>query len=611
MDTDSYLTASIKPVVSWHGRDSIEGVVERPLPDGSDYELLIALDCDGEYELAVVRKYGKAFVCNGETLAIFKEEAPAPGSGSRRKRYDLPGKPRAPIFDRYSNCVFLAVETHTGSAIMRLAEDNTLTVLAGSLLRTGKADGPGSLAIFEGIRHLASDHAGCLYAASFSSIRRIALPESLRAKAPPHRADTGAGASCSGAAAPPPASGRGGRATAGGGREDGRGSGRFAARLTYEAVVSTLGLDDDGAGHHISGLAFVTGRPRPGPSAGPGPSPNSRDTRAPGARGDLLFAYPGCIYRITIDSGPAGSVGWPVLLAGDHDAVGQADGVGGAAQFEKVSGSVAEAGGGVIAVDSYALRRVELDGTVSSVVQRLWDSKYCLPTILPEGQLALCNSREAKIRLLDLGLSPVPLRPPAPAPTGPEPGSLAADLSALLESGPVEGETPTSDLKLRVGGRVFPVHRAILSARCPYFRRRPGGGFSDASAEELDLPDADAMQALLRWMYSGCLPPELPASLLQPLAELSDRLGLMQLCRAAQVRILEAVCPQSVVEALLWAEQRGDAFTELLSGLKDWYLEHTAEVMETALESLRRLASESPGLSVELQVAGFKRARTK
>ncbi|KAG2492804.1 hypothetical protein HYH03_008964 [Edaphochlamys debaryana] len=614
-----------------------EGVAVSPYPpyfddgNGATYHVL----CAKHSSIKAFMPQERAIVLGGELLLLKAAPSAAPGGGSAvpKERYRAKGKLVAPTWDPYSASVFMAEVTDAGASIMRIELTNAVSFVAGSPARFGAYNGRGSLAAFApGIRYLASDGAGCLYVGEAGAIRKVVLPESLRAEGPKQHAAAGGG--CSGGAGPQPAlaGGGGGGRGRGGGRGSRRGQGgRGAAAASTEAVVSTIQTLDD----ELTGLAFAR---------------NPQNA----SEGHLVYGDGTAVYRIPVKPGLGGTedadvdghVDVDVDGDGDDDSDGMdeldeldagedeqedeheqehaggdgeedgqdegVDGVGAEASFADIRGMVAEASGSVVVVDGTRLRRVTPSGEVTTLAGL--EKHHTRPAILPGGQLALCSMQETGVDLLDLGLDPVPLYPCPPAPPGPAPGSLAADLSALLEpgQGQAEGEASISDLKLRVGGRVFPVHRAILSARCPYFRRRLGGGFADAGAAELDLPDADpeAMEALLRWMYTGCLPPELPSPLLQPLAELSDRLGLMQPCRAAQGRILEAVCAQSVVGALLWAEQRGGGFAELLAGLKDWYLEHTEEIMDTALESLQRLAKESPALSVELQVAGYKRART-
>ena len=225
-------------------------------------------------------------------------------------------------------------------------------------------------------------------------------------------------------------------------------------------------------------------------------------------------------------------------------------------------------------------------------------------TVLRNGSLVVACPND--LVALWLGLKPTLLRPRVSAPAAAPPRSLASDLGALLESPP----DATSDLTLCVGGRKFAVHRAILAARCDYFRQRLAADtFADGAAAELELPDADAdaFALLLRWLYTGAV--ELPAAAgqLQFIAELADRLLLPDLSAAATHKLLAAVTPATVVDAMLWAERQGEAGAALLAQLKEWYLEHDEQVVATARDSLKRLAVASPDLMVELHVAKKKR----
>ena len=161
-------------------------------------------------------------------------------------------------------------------------------------------------------------------------------------------------------------------------------------------------------------------------------------------------------------------------------------------------------------------------------------AEHSLPFILPNGYLALCkcdDHDDEGLLLLDLGLQPAPLCPPPP----PAPHPLAADLGALLERQP----DATADVTVLAGGHAFPAHKTILAARSPVFRWRiEGGGFGDGSpaAQQLQLPEADpdAFAIVLRFLYTHDAG-ELPAGLLQAVAELADQLGVEALCRTAQV----------------------------------------------------------------------------
>ena len=254
------------------------------------------------------------------------------------------------------------------------------------------------------------------------------------------------------------------------------------------------------------------------------------------------------------------------------------------------------------------MRRVARDGTVTTLVAGL-EGRLARPAILPNGYLALGSHYGDTLLLLDMGLTPVPLHggfggglgwgsggggscggggggmgmmgAMGMGRTGSEgwltaaavelsrpPRTLFGDLGALLDAQPDD----TSDLVIRVGERRFHCHRLILSTRCDYFKQRlaAGGGFADARAAELELPDADAdaFALLLRWLYTGGA--AIPPALALAVAELADRLLLPELCLAAQGRLMSGVQPSTIATALLWADARAPASVRLRVELKAW-----------------------------------------
>ncbi|KAG2500326.1 hypothetical protein HYH03_001902 [Edaphochlamys debaryana] len=221
------------------------------------------------------------------------------------------------------------------------------------------------------------------------------------------------------------------------------------------------------------------------------------------------------------------------------------------------------------------------------------------PSAGPDGALIIAT-RTALYRLpLNADGSPAaaaPLLLAGAEPVRPPCGSLHADMGALLDRQP-DG---TADLTLVVGDRRFPVHRAILGARSPYFRQRLEGGFADGAAAELSLPDADpdAFALVLRWLYTGAV--DIPSALAPAVAELADRLLLPELCSDAQAVVLSGVSAETVVGCLLWAEGLGGSFAPLLSQLKAWCAEHGEEVVATAPESLEQLSARNPKLAAGL-----------
>ncbi|KAG2492375.1 hypothetical protein HYH03_009323 [Edaphochlamys debaryana] len=244
-----------------------------------------------------------------------------------------------------------------------------------------------------------------------------------------------------------------------------------------------------------------------------------------------------------------------------------------------------------------ALRRVTLDGSVTTLASGLTGHMYA-PFVLPNGYLTICNRDSKSLLLLHLGLKPLPLLPAPAAPATPPRRTLHADMGALLDAQP-DG---TADLTLLVAGRRFLAHRAILVARCDYFKQRLArAGFPDGAAAELDLPDADpaAFELLLRFVYTGTV--DIPPALAPSVAELADRLLLPELCADAQAVVLSGVSAATVVGSLLWAERLGGSFSGLVSSVKAWAVQHYEEVRGSG--SLRQLMAESPELGEGLMDA--------
>ncbi|KXZ51141.1 hypothetical protein GPECTOR_13g628 [Gonium pectorale] len=345
----------------------------------------------------------------------------------------------------------------------------------------------------------------------------------------------------------------------------------------------------------------------------------------------------------------------PVLLAGLEGDVSQLDGMtaisndkdgaagrggtvsrGGSgtavssARFRHINAMQVDSRGRIFVVeragDEASIRVVSPCGLVTSFLAGfdVAGSEYQI-CILPYGWLCVCAWDEARVHMLQLGPRIAPSEPAPrgtaadglagggggggllpPAPGRPGLAGLAADLGALLD-GPPEVAAP--DVDVLVGGRAFPCHRALLGARCEYFRGRFASGLADSAGSEIALPDADpdAFALLRRYLYTSSL--DIPPSLLRPTLELADRLLLPAAAVVATQQLLTAVTPGSVVADLLWAEARG--FASLLAGLKAYYLDHAHAVLEEAPASLEQLMTSSPKLHLELYAAGIKRARRR
>ncbi|RXG51806.1 BTB/POZ domain-containing protein 7 [Armadillidium vulgare] len=132
---------------------------------------------------------------------------------------------------------------------------------------------------------------------------------------------------------------------------------------------------------------------------------------------------------------------------------------------------------------------------------------------------ALWEEYEASTALKDLTVQADLARPPAP--------TYKQDLSDLFDY------KYCTDVDLVFQGAIFPVHRAILSVRCPYFqevlKKIPGYGAQigvDIQTPGIDIP---MFSALLRFLYTGEFNPYDGTSKAQQM-RLNNLDLLMQLC---------------------------------------------------------------------------------
>ncbi|PNH02453.1 ARM REPEAT PROTEIN INTERACTING WITH ABF2 [Tetrabaena socialis] len=509
-------------------------------------------------------------------LQLYADPAARDGEpAAARPPYLRTGEFWGPVWDPFSSAVY-AVE---GNAVVRLSSDNTMTVVAGKVEQSGSADGPGRAACFILTAYLTSDGAGSLYVTSGSRIRKLQLPGGWAGQEAPQLVpQAAAGVAPAAALAAVPSDPVGGEA---------RDNRVAAAAAEDEVVVSTLPLEAAGP---IRGLAFD------------GSGSNNIGT----GRGSLLFSTATALYCLPLGD-PAAA---PSVVVGAQGEPGTADGRGADARFTSAFGIVMDGDGCVYMADwmdneTTSVRRVTANGVAITIVAGL-EGCWGRPAILPNGCLTLCGSRRSAVHVLGLGLKP-PGCHTAPPPIGPLPRTLPGDLGALLGRQP-DG---TTDVAIVVGGRTFHVHRALLSARCDYFQQRLGGSFTDGSAQQLDLPDADpeAFEVVLLFVYTGTV--NIPVALAAGVAELADRLLLPELCEQAVALVEASVSACTVAGLLLWAEARSPAFAELLSRLKGWYVENHEAVVREAKEEVGLLMARNPQLFLELMLElPSKRPRT-
>ncbi len=515
---------------------------------------------------------------------------------------DLEGLPLVrlyePVWDPFSGSAYGSMLR--GHAIVRVLHDASAVVVAGSV-EAGCRGGPGASARFTHPWSLATDGQGAMYCLDDGRVWKLTLPAAW--KKPDHdNSESGPVAAAVAAAAPAPGERRGHAAQAGGGGGGG---------------VQGQGPQEQEQGQHHEQVQV---------SILPCGQPNARTyyymAYDPLCQA-LVLAGHQTVYHRALTEGAAEEL---VLLAGCEGVGGGGDGVGAEARFRSIEGLVVDGAGAALVLDcndneeTTTVRRVGPDGKVTTIARDL-PGLWHAPAILPNGYLALCDNRPtfegrppSQLLVLDLGLTPNACHAaaPPPPPAGPKPHTLPADLSALLASASQPGDG-SADVVVRVGDRGFHAHRAVLRARSAYFRQRldPGAGFEDAEQQQqqqqqpqqqqyLSLPDAspDAFELVLRYMYTDSVG-DIPGALLQPAAELADRLLLPGLCEEVGRQMMAAVCAESVVGLLLWAEQRSASFGELLLGLKVWFGEHREVVVALPVHT-KRLWVEAPDLAYEL-----------
>ncbi len=162
-------------------------------------------------------------------------------------------------------------------------------------------------------------------------------------------------------------------------------------------------------------------------------------------------------------------------------------------------------------------------------------------------------------------------RPPKPLWSDLGCPGLAGDLLALLDNDP----GATSDLTIIAGGgesiartsggssssmpyvcpqRSFRVHRAVLAARCPFFRTLFNADMADSAARELPLPDADpdAFAVLLRYLYGGEVP-HCERAVHRAAITLCDSLLMFGLEGALEAKLVLSANEETIAADLLWA----------------------------------------------------------
>ncbi|CAL8392584.1 unnamed protein product [Boreogadus saida] len=176
------------------------------------------------------------------------------------------------------------------------------------------------------------------------------------------------------------------------------------------------------------------------------------------------------------------------------------------------------------------------------------------------------------------GGGPDPDGPPEPGVCGLEPAcGLGSDLLSLYR------RAEQCDITIRVGGHVFPCHRAILCARSQYFRAMLSGSWMESCTQDITLQGLgpEEMEVLLQFMYGAIadLPPGASASQVMLAA---DMLGLEGLKEVVEMVLTRDYCrffpkvvdgvQKSIVECLSLTSALG--LLKLHATCRRWVAEH-------------------------------------
>jgi len=116
-----------------------------------------------------------------------------------------------------------------------------------------------------------------------------------------------------------------------------------------------------------------------------------------------------------------------------------------------------------------------------------------------------------------------------------------------------------SDISIKVGSSIFYAHKAILTARCPYFEPLLSGGFLEGRAENpvvvLEDTDADTVLAALEYIYTDHS--RIEESDMGELIVLANRLDLPRLITLCELYVSKAV-DKAVADGIQKAIEKGD-----------------------------------------------------
>ena len=282
------------------------------------------------------------------------------------------------------------------------------------------------------------------------------------------------------------------------------------------------------------------------------------------------------------------------------------DGQGTAARFYNPRGVACDGEGNVYVADqsNHRIRKVTTDGQVTTLAGSGSDSysdgqgtaaHFNSPRGVAcdiYGNLIIADQTNHRIRLIAAGLTP-----PERAGALPKkiPSSYGQEMAAML------ADDTFSDVTFSVTNDSITAHRAILAARCPYFKTMFSGAFKEGSSEQEPIKIGDttpsAFRAILHYVYTDELQFK-DADIIDVMRK-AQEIELTRVYNHCVIHCRKKISAQNAIQWLVQADQHQ------LGDLRDSAFKYVARNMKAIKVQAKRtfeLLRQHPDLLMEVMI---------
>jgi sugar lactone lactonase YvrE len=289
---------------------------------------------------------------------------------------------------------------------------------------------------------------------------------------------------------------------------------------------------------------------------------------------------------------------------------GHQDGEGTVAQFDDLYGVAVDGDGNVIVADAsnQRIRKITPQGHGVSTLagtgeegqqdgdELVASARFkwpCGVAVDEKGNVIVADTSNSCVRCVASdGVTPLMIVSLPPLPQS----SFASDIQHhLFESGSFH------DLCFVVEQERVPAHRALLSARCEYFRSMFGAGYQEGDSTEIPIEGTSsaAFKALLRYLYTDNM--EVDDAVLYDLAKLSDQYRVERLHSHCTRQLFKGITAQNAIMRLVQAHTAGRGerpiwANKLKSTTMSYVTRNFEEIRCNAMPTIELLDREHPAL---------------